>query len=290
MMGHRKLLKCTVLLYLIFGSEVYTKNFRISLIAKKVPDGYYCPADNRTVFLSDARHVCTHYCVSEIQCSMLSYHMNGGLCMLHKETCVVMVQATDQVFSYIMLYQQQNYGCVSWLPYEGNVSDSERLVRMNNGKIIMMRIHYNSEILPARLLKNSLIKTVSLVDGPAKVKVNPDSDAEFLVVSDSCSIVWVPYIDGNPMPPRAVVGGRKWNGGPLVVAALWTTSADMNKKYDYGYYDPESKLGYVFANSGPATNTSVDIMMELWDIGLSTLVCWMKKKKTIWTYIACHST
>ena len=233
----RKPFICTGLLYQIFGTAVCTKKFPTILTAKKVSNSYYCPSDIRTFYLSHvSRHVCTHYCVSELWCSMLSYHMDGGVCILHKENCVVMMVATDQVLSYIMLYRQHYHGCISWLPYKANITYSERLVRMNNGQLITVRMHHNDEILPAWLHKNKLIKTVSLVDGPALVRKNLDSDVQFLVVSDSCSVVWVLYIAGNLMPPRAVVGGRKWNDGPLYVAALWTTNADMNKKY--GYHDP----------------------------------------------------
>ena len=118
---------------------------------------------------------------------------------------------------------------------------------------------------------------MSLVDGPALVKKNLDSDVQFLVVSDSCSVVWVPYIAGNSMPLRAVVGGRKWNDGPLYVAALWTTNADMNKKY--GYHDPQSRLGYVDYGTGAATNTNIDIMVEIWGIA-----SWFARNMNMYTY------
>ena len=259
-MTGKKTYHTLLVLYIIFGPGVCTKNLRYTLIAKKVLNGYYCPSDTQTFYLSHVpRHVCTHYCVSEVQCSMMSYHVNRGICMIHKENCVVMVQSTEQVFSYMMLYRQQNHGCISWLPYGGSIPEGQRLV--HNLHYIMVRIHYNSEILSGKLTKNRKVKTVSLVNGPVKVYENPDSAVEFLVVSDTCSVSWVPYIAGNPMPPRAVVGGRKWNDGPLVMAALWTT-AGMIKRYSFGYYDPDSQLGYAY-NGGPASNNSIDIMVEI---------------------------
>ena len=165
-----KFFTCILLPHLLSGTAVYTTEKRTTLIAKKV---------------------CTHYCVSEFQCSMLSYQVNGGVCKLHKENCVVMVQATDQVFNYIMLYRQQKHGCVSWLPYLGNITDGKRLVHMNGG-FIMVRIHYNNEILPGRLKKGQKVKTVGLVNGPVKVTKKADYTVEFLVVSETCSVSWVP--------------------------------------------------------------------------------------------------
>ena len=67
------------------------------------------------------------------------------------------------------------------------------------------------------------------------------------------------------MPPKAVVGGRKANGEPLFVASLWVITSDMTSKYLYGYYDPETKLGSAAAGSEAKSNSTVDIMVEIWD-------------------------
>ena len=258
-------LVCIMLLFLIFGTMIYAMNLRTDLIAKEVPSGYYCSPDNRTVQLSHvAGHLCTHYCVSSFQCSMFSYHVQGSVCMVYKENCVEMVRGREQVFSYIMLNRPQNHGCISWLPYQGVIPDGERLVHMKDGKQVMVRIHYSNETLPGKCVSNESIKTVSLVNSPVMVDKSPDSAMEFLVVSDTCSVAWVPHIAGNPMPPGAVVGGWKSNGAPLIVAALWTTK--IKKKYSYGYYVPESQLGYVTNAGTVASNTSVDIMVKIWGI------------------------
>ena len=66
------------------------------------------------------------------------------------------------------------------------------------------------------------------------------------------------------MPSGAVVGGQKSNGEPLFVAAMWTTDDNLDTKYMYGHYDPESETGYAYDNPRVATNTSVDIIVEIW--------------------------
>ena len=50
---------------------------------------YYCPVDARTIqFTNIPLQLCTHYCVSEVQCSILSYHVNKRLCLLHKKSAL----------------------------------------------------------------------------------------------------------------------------------------------------------------------------------------------------------
>ena len=106
-----------------------------------------------------------------------------------------------------------------------------------------------------------VLKTVRLVNGLNATAADIDSDMEFLVVSDSCCVTWVPYVTGSQMPARAVVGGRKSNDGPLFGASFWVTRSNMKSKYSYGYFDPETQLGYAFY-SETLSNSSVDIMVE----------------------------
>ena len=127
---------------------------------------------------------------------------------------------------------------------------------------IAVRLKYNDEILPGRFIQDtSKVKSVSLVNGPFKVNEDPTSAVEFLAVSDVCSVAWVPYNAGDQMPSKAVIGWRKRNGKPLLVASLWMKNAEMESKYLYGYYDPESRLGYT-VKSEPESNSGVDMMVE----------------------------
>ena len=255
-----------IISYVTIGTLAYAKELCTNSITKKLINGYYCSADTNTVqFYYVPQHLCTHYCISIFQCSMLSYHVNKNLCLLHKDICVEMVQAKQQVFSSIILYQSPINECISWLTSGGSIPDSERLVYMEQyNRHYVGRLHYNYELLPGKIIKGSdgmILKTVSLVNGLTAISEDIHSDMEFLVVSDSCGVTWMPYVIGNQMPTRAVVGGWKSNGGPLFVASLWVTRSDMKSKYRYGYFDPETQLGYA-VYSEALSNSSVDIMVE----------------------------
>ena len=186
---------------------------------------------------------------------------------MHNEVCMEMAKDKEHVLSSIILYEPIKHECISWLPYQGSVPDGERFVRMQAGfPLILVRSRHNDEILPGRILEGKGEgRIISLVNGPVFIKKVADSAMEFLVVSDICSVAWVPYVTGNPMPSRAVVEGRKGNGEPLFVASLWTTVSTMEQIYFFGHYDPESGLGYTYMyNGGVNSNSSVDIMVENW--------------------------
>ena len=143
---------------------------------------------------------------------------------------------------------------------------SWRGTAVNMANYYAVRLHYNNEILPGKM-KNNNAKTVSLVNGVTRIKQVADSKMEFIVVNDACSLTWVSYVAGNQMPQRAVVGGERAGGEPLFVASLWTTKTDMVSRYSYGYYDTKSLLGYAYNGGQPRSNSSVDIMVEIWDTG-----------------------
>ena len=278
MVGSTKSHVYTMLLYLMLRTGVYATDICTNTFIKEPIHGCYCPADANTIQLFHVPHyICTHYCVSALQCSVLSYDVNEGLCLMHKEKCKQMVQDTEQVFSSVIFHWRSKQ-CISWLPNEGCVPDGARFVRMDNVNSIAVRLHYNNEILPGRFEKLK-VKTVTLLNGAKDVRVYPDSTMEFLVVSGTCSVAWVPYIAGNQMHPKAVVGGQRANGQPLFVASLWTTSIYMKSEYEYGYYDPESQLGYASRGGWPASNSSVDIMVELWDIGQISIALYTPVQK-----------
>ena len=264
MMGSTK--STCYLFYQTFGTGFYKKDICTNHISKKLIKGYYCPVDTTTIQFAHVTHLlCTHYCVSVFQCSVLPYHVDKSMCLMHREVCTEMVkwQGTCAEFNYPVRATRTRM--FSWLPYQGSIPDGEQFVHMEGTHVfILVRLHHRKEILTGRFLKRKgQVKTVSLVNGPMSIKEVADSAMEFLVVSDICSVAWVPYVTGNPLPSRAVAGGRKGNGEPLFVASLWTTYSNMKQKYSFGHYDPESGLGYTY-HGGVRANSSMDIMVENW--------------------------
>ena len=255
-----------IILHVTTGTLVYAKDLCTDSVTKKLINGYVCPTKTQTAhFPHVPQHWCTHYCISKFQCSMLPYYVNKSLCLVHREICVVTKLANEQVLSSIVLYRPTMNECISWLPHQGYISHDKRFVFSGkNNQRYVARLRYDNEILPGKLVKTShdmTFKTVSFVNGSNAILLVPDSNMEFLVVSDTCSVTWMPYVAGSQMPPKAVVGGRKSNGGPLFVAYLWVTRTDMKRKYSYGYFDPETQLGYA-AYGKALSNSSVDIMVE----------------------------
>ena len=222
--------------------------------------GYRCPDDLVKAHLTHVtRQACILYCHGKVQCRMISFDKIEHTCLIYKELCVEMNQ--DKRFNSLLLHEDPKKDCISWIVYGGTVPMDKRILHTDAGKYSLVRIHYIGEILPARLRDSETanVKTVRHKGGLDKVNLPATNSVEFLVVSETCSVTWMSYTAGMDMSLRAVKGGKKWNEEPLFVAALWT-AADGVAKYEFGYYDPQSKLGYAF-NKGVASNASVDLLV-----------------------------
>ena len=80
---------------------------------------------------------------------------------------------------------------------------------------------------------------------------------EILQLKPWCSASWVRYVPGDPIPTGAVVGG--YVGDPSFETYIISGVANDGRKR-CGYYNPETKLGYITAVVAEVT-TDMDILV-----------------------------
>ena len=94
---------------------------------------------------------------------------------------------------------------------------------------------------------------------------------EALQVNPECHVTWVSYTVGNPMPAGAVIGGLLSKGDDFLRNDLYVIQAKtLNDRLEFGYYDPETGLGYV-GQQGVNTYTQMDLLILLWT-ALSSMI------------------
>ena len=255
--------KALVIIYLIVWTTVLTEPHCMNYDVSDIIVCYRCPGELEIARLSRVpRHICVQYCVQKVQCRMISFDNKEQSCLIYNKLCVEM--KPDIHFSSLLLHDVPKGDCISWITYEGTVPIDKRIIYTGAGKYSLVRIHYNDEILLGRIIYKAgllRVKTVKHKNGLHKVNAEATTDTEFLAVSETCSVAWVPYIADRQMPSGVVRGGQKWDEQPLYVAALLTTGQSVTK-YTFGHYDPENNLGYAF-NCGVASNSSVDLLVEI---------------------------
>ena len=253
-----------MIIYCIMWTMAWTERHCINYDINKTIVNYRCPDDFETVRVTHvSRHVCRLYCTAKVQCRMLSFDEKNHSCLIYKEVCVEIIKYLG--FSSLLLQDVTKRACISWIPYEGIIPLDERIIHRGDGAHFLVRFHYDGELLPGRLYVKRAQKQVRVVKHKTellKVTKEATSDVEFLVVSETCSVAWVPYTAGRDMPLRVVTGGRKWNGQALLLAVLWTTAGPIHN-YRFGHYDADDKMSYTY-NKGVRSNASVDLLIEIW--------------------------
>ena len=78
------------------------------------------------------------------------------------------------------------------------------------------------------------------------------TDHVILTVSPWCSVAWLPYTVGEPIPLRVVIGGW-WNGKPGYVVRVTTTSGQYKFKM------------YVIGHAVVPGGVTSDILIRVWN-------------------------
>ena len=144
--------------------------------------------------------------------------------------------------------------CLRWVPV-AEVLDNTLIVfhenKRNRLKSFFARIKHQSDILVGKLAvwQNGAI-------------YESNEDIEVLQVMPNCSVTWMPYTPGDPIPHYAVIGGRlgdPYSGTPIINGV--TRRGDRR----CGYYNPETQLGYIIYVTR-TTTTRMDILVfrERW--------------------------
>ena len=205
-------------LFLIADSVQYTQ---FPLNGFHCLDGSYTWLSNMSG-LDQAR--CVRDCLWSEECTMLMYNPWEGMCVLGSQPCVL-AEPYSQLMTQIFR-QVEDPECLA-LKAVSELDSGSRLIKVKNGNsLARLDLDGNSYIGSSNTPGNNL--------GYFKFDGNDfggRNDHVLLTLSPWCSVAWLPYTDGEPIPSRAVVCGR-WNGKPIYMLKISTTDGN----FEYGMY------------------------------------------------------
>ena len=238
----------TFVLKRVFANDVY--NFK----SRNFPNvGYYCPVDGLRTPKIQPQH-CILQCLQTQDCVALNCNKSDGLCILLPAPCKLAIEMEGM--EYTMFNGRNHEQCLKWIPFAGSNPTSDRVVyspggylacrlQINNGKFIG---HYSKSFLRCWA-----------TDG----NVQHDSgsnQAEILTISPECTMGWVNYTVGTPLPPSAMMAGHSYAGDNLYVALLQLPNS---QSIVTGYFNVGSSRGYATENTNTHTYVVMDLMILL---------------------------
>ena len=178
---------------------------------------------------------CVRRCIMLAECTILMYNPWESMCVLGSQPCAVAEphsQLMIQVFR-----QDENLECL--VPKAvSEVGSGSRLIEVKEQSSLARLDRGGNNYIGTNNNGNKL--GYFGFDGET---IWHTTDHFILTVSPWCSVAWLPYTVGEPIPFRAAVCGR-WNGKPIYMLNIMTSS---------GRYEPKMHvIGYPVVSWGIA--------------------------------------
>ena len=214
---------------------------------------YYCPIDGLRILKIQPRH-CILHCLQMQDCVALNYNKTDGICSLLSAPCTLALRMDGMQY---MIFNTRNYDqCLKWVPFTGSNPSSDRVVNSADGYLACRLLINNYKFIGQYSQQR---RKCWVTDG----NIQHDSisnPSEILTIASECTVGWVNYTAGTPLPPSAMVAGRSYAGDDLYVAMLKLPNP---LPIITGYYNAGSNRGYATANTKAHTFSVMDLMILL---------------------------
>ena len=178
-------------------------------------------------------HICTLECLRRQNCLFTNYNTDKSYCLLIDDKCMQWEVDNEFELRYLGLPRQK---CVSWVPVS---VFKPTLVVSYAGSTYAGRWRDALNTVPGKYVPSHGVIYVAMGDA-----THTYSDGiEVLQKHPECQVVWLAYTAGEPIPDGAVVGGSlSTEAGTNLLYVIRAQGAVDDQ---FGYYNPDTNLGYV---------------------------------------------
>ena len=174
--------------------------------------GRYCPTEGiLTPKLS--WNQCKLYCLDSSNCQAASYNFTNSLCTHLTATCPLAMNHPDMAFALFTEMQQER--CIEWISLEDDHPTGDRSVSVDNERFASRMQKDGSDFVGYLMVlynDNCLSK-----DGEENFHSADGYPCQYMRVRDGCTVYFVGYEPGAPLPPNAVIGGYTVEGLPVYI-------------------------------------------------------------------------
>ena len=247
------------LLRLWISFAVLMSRESLSVIIKythRVMNGYYCDNEYIKNHTAIGHQRCVAHCITSPFCWVLSYSEKGRYCLLGAEPCVASVANDD---FRLMTFRKQEYfpftsSCIHWQYCLGTCQPARVIAKQSlPHRKAMARMAYDSDTF----IGGCNPTTGSIIVSTIWYRFHT-YHCHLLDVAESCSVAWVAYKAGDPLPKGAVVGGFMSAYG-----VTYCMRAFEGLHQYYGYYIPSAEIGHYLNTIGRKTTVQMEILVQV---------------------------
>ena len=175
--------------------------------------GKYCPTDG-IVTLDLPWPQCKLICLHKSDCTAVNYNFSNHYCTHFTETCPRAVHHPDMAFALFTARRSQQ--CIEWIPNpnERNHPVGKRLLTEDNQRFAA-RIQKDGNDYIGYIFWSIHHCYAATAEGTIQSKYSGDHPCQYLQVRDGCTVHYLKYALGTPLPPNALIGGYTAEGNPV---------------------------------------------------------------------------
>ena len=211
--------------------------------------GRYCPKGSVNN-LNLSWHQCKQFCLQSYSCQAVNYNFTDNLCSYFSETCTIAISSPYMAF--VLFTKKRPEQCIEWIPIQDRHPQTDRSATEDNVRFVTRLQKDGNDYVG--YWRTDWTECKSRDDrGPINLM---HLLCQYLRIRDGCTIYYVGYERGAPMPPNAVIGGHIAGGLPVYIGRQMPPSNAV------GYYILGSKE---FVTPWSYSTGKVKIMVTLWN-------------------------
>ena len=180
-------------------------------------------------------HKCVWKCLMLSTCRYINHNQSAGQCVLGLSMCENLQPAPG---FWVQAFGPAGHSCLSW----GSKDEPDHVpVQMNDGHeiIYISRWIQGNTLIPGKYTTEG--RTFWCSNEGDRVSQNSLDDVNVLTTNPACTLSWMPYTSGAPIPTEAVIGGHLADNTKLYVARVDNV---VNNRLAFGYYNPRSEKAH----------------------------------------------
>ena len=174
--------------------------------------GRYCPTEG-IVIPNLPWHQCKLFCLQTSKCQSINYNVTDNICTYFTATCP---KASSHPWMAFVLFTGKQPGqYIEWIPNEtGHPKDEERSVSEDNYRFVARMQKDGNDLMGYQI--DSLC--YSRDEGGIFLST-AGYPCQYIRIRDGCTVYFVNYELGNPLPPNAFIGGYTMAGLPVYIGS-----------------------------------------------------------------------
>ena len=174
--------------------------------------GRYCPTAG-IIIPNLSWDQCKLFCLHTPSCQAVNYDFTASLCAYFTSTCPNAISNPDMAF--VLFTARQPHQCLDWIPKQTGHLPGNRLLTEDNVRFAA-RIQKDGNDFVCYLLTTS-DDCMSLDVNERRIKSSDGYPCQILQIRDGCTVYYVDYDLGDPLPRNALIGGYTATGLPVYI-------------------------------------------------------------------------